>query len=182
MLDGKINYVIIKHLQSGVYHEKRYNKDQYFKAQAKAWLQAQDAYEKRQGHIKPQAPKRPQKTICLMGYLFPSKERLKNSDAIKAVLDQARPFRGKLVNIYLVKRPAGSCNRAAFLVRKALYNKKLVLRNRFKRVLREAYRHTRHLLPEGYDIAIMAMCLKKDTKSTNVQKELKDVFKKISKK
>jgi len=117
-----------------------------------------------------------------MGYSFHSKERLKNSDAIKAVLDHARPFRGNLVNIYVVKMPAGSCNRVAFLVRKALYNKKIVLRNRFKRVLREAYRHTRHLLPENYDIAIMAMRLKKDTKPTSVQKELSDAFKNISKK
>jgi len=43
-LDGKINYVIIKHLRLGEYHEKRYYKDNYFKAQAKAWIQAQDGY------------------------------------------------------------------------------------------------------------------------------------------
>ena len=63
-----------------------------------------------------------------------------------------------------------------------LYNKKVVLRNRFKRLLREAYRKTKHLLLPGYDIVILATNIKKNTKSSAVEEEIANAFKKCIKK
>ena len=116
-------------------------------------------------------------------YSFAKKESLKNNVSIKNVLDRGIPLRGRLINIYILKRPDGSdINRVAFAVRKHLYAKKLVLRNRLKRVLREAYRKTKRFLAGGHDVVILAVNIKENIKSTVIEREITDVFKKHSKK
>ena len=112
---------------------------------------------------------------------FAKRERLKKNSSIKQVFDKGVPSKGRLINIYLLETDSG-INRAAFLVRKNLYNKKSVLRNRFRRVLREAYRKTKHMLPTGHDIVILATRINKSTRSEAVERELNHVFKKYSKK
>lgn len=113
---------------------------------------------------------------------FTRKEHLKKNDSIKHVFDKGTSFRSRSTHIYLLKRNAGPhVNRVAFLIRKKLYNKKIVLRNRFRRVLKEAYRKAKHFLPAGYDILILATNIKKHTKSYLIEKEMADVFKKYSK-
>jgi ribonuclease P protein component len=110
---------------------------------------------------------------------FTKKEHLKKGTLIRQVFDKGLPQRGRLINIYLLRENhRRGFNRVAFIVKKDLYNKKLVLRNRYKRILREAYRKTKYLLPSGFDIVILATGLKKDTKSLAVERELRDVFKK----
>jgi len=114
---------------------------------------------------------------------FTKKEHLKKNNAIKAVFDKGISSKGRLIKVYLLKKETGPfINRAAFVIRKGSYNKKAVLRNRFKRLLREAYRKTKRLLPAGYDIVILAVNLKQYTKSIAVEKDMADVFKKYLKK
>ena len=114
---------------------------------------------------------------------FTKKEHLKDASSIRNVFDKGVSSRGRLIKLFLLKRQTNShINRVAFIVRKDLYNKKIVLRNRFKRLLREAYRKTKHLLPYGYDIVILATNIKKDTKSTLLEEEVANVFKKSIKK
>lgn len=111
------------------------------------------------------------------------KERLKKNSLIKAVFDKGLCYKHKSVTLYILKRTSDTgINRCAFICRKALYDKKAVLRNRFRRVLREAYRKTKNLLPKGYDIVILATHIKKNTKSTLIESEISDVFKKCFKK
>ncbi|MFC1667109.1 ribonuclease P protein component [Candidatus Omnitrophota bacterium] len=112
---------------------------------------------------------------------FTMKEHLKKNDLIRDVFDKGAPFKCSLTHIYLLKRNTGShLNRVAFISRKRLHNKKAVLRNRFRRLLREAYRKTKHLLPGGYDIVILGTNLKKHTKSTAIEREITNAFKKIA--
>ncbi len=119
----------------------------------------------------------------MTGNSFTRNERLKNNASIKKVFDKGAPFRARLITVFLLKRDnASGVNKAAFVVRKSLYNKKLVLRNRFRRILRQAYIKTKGLLPDGHDIVILGSNLKKDTKSSEIQKELAYVFKKRVKK
>ncbi|MBU1006102.1 MAG: ribonuclease P protein component [Candidatus Omnitrophica bacterium] len=114
---------------------------------------------------------------------FTKEEHLKKSGLIKTVFDKGIPFKAKFITVYILKRDTcAHLNRAAFIIRKILCDKKSVLRNRFRRVLREAYRKTKHLLPSGHDIIILAVATKKNTKSDTVEKELGYVFKKYCKK
>ena len=116
-------------------------------------------------------------------HAFLKNERLKKKETIKNVFDRGALFKGRLINIFILKRGADSCaNRAAFIIRKNSYNKRAVLKNRVKRLLREGYRKTKHLLPPGYDIIVLATHIKKDIKSIDVEKDLADVFKKNIKK
>jgi ribonuclease P protein component len=113
---------------------------------------------------------------------FSRKESLKKSGAIKAVLDNGICHRSQSINVYLLKKPGISNNKAAFICKKALHQKKAVLRNRVRRILREAYRRTKHVLPEGFDIVIIGTKISQDMLSTEIERELMDVFKKYIKK
>ncbi len=108
---------------------------------------------------------------------FSRKERLKKNDAIKAVLDHGICYRSKSINIYVLKRPDADVNKAAFICKKALHQKKSVLRNRVRRLLREAYRKTKHILPAGYDIVIIGTRIMKGALSREIEREIIDVFK-----
>jgi len=112
-----------------------------------------------------------------------SEESLKRYSLIREVFDKGTPTRGRLTTIFLLKRVTNSAiNKAAFIPKKNLYNKKIVLRNRFRRILREAYRKTKHLLPGGYDIVILATKVNKKTKSIAIEREIQNAFKKCVKK
>ncbi|MDP2980778.1 MAG: ribonuclease P protein component [Candidatus Omnitrophota bacterium] len=113
---------------------------------------------------------------------FSRKERLKKNDAIKAVLDRGICYRSKSINIYVLKRPDADVNKAAFICKKALHQKKSVLRNRVRRILKEAYRKTRHIFPAGHDIVIIGTKITQAALSTEIEREIIDVFKKYIKK
>lgn len=114
---------------------------------------------------------------------FSQKERLRKNSSIKSVFNKGVLYRAGLIDLYLLKRGGASgTNRCAFICRKGLHQKKSVLRNRIRRVLREAYRKTKHLFPAGYDIVIIAKGIKEYTKSNLIEKEISDVFKKRVKK
>ncbi len=114
---------------------------------------------------------------------FTTKERLKKNKLIRDVFDKGGCIRQKSIAVFLLKRAQGDdVNRVSFVVSKNLYNKKPVLRNRLRRILRESYRRTKHMLVPSYDIVILATNLKKGTKSTNIEYELKDAFKRYVKK
>jgi ribonuclease P protein component len=118
----------------------------------------------------------------MVKHSFLREERLKKNKDIKAVLDQGTCYKTKSVNIYILKRSDNGFNRAGFICRKNLHQKKAVLRNRLKRVLREAYRSTKHVCPCGHDIVVLGTNLNKDTKSNILEREITDVFYKHSKK
>ena len=113
---------------------------------------------------------------------FSRKERLKKNSAIKAVFDKGVCCRAKSINIYILKRPDADVNRVAFICKKALHQKKSVLRNRIRRVIREAYRKTKQTLPYGHDIVIIGTRLNQSTGSAEIEREILDVFKKYIKK
>jgi len=116
-------------------------------------------------------------------FRFTKKERIKSSALINQVFEKGLPYKGRFLNIYFLERDTKSePNRVAFVVNRHLYNKKVVSKNRFKRILREAYRRTKHLLSPGFDIVISSARLKETTTSSDLEKELEDVFKKISNK
>ena len=114
---------------------------------------------------------------------FKRNERLKRNEDIKQVFDNGILFKSASLNIYLLKRDTGSrYSRAGFVIKKLLYNKKKVLRNRFRRLLKEAYIKAKHILPEPYDIVILAKKIKKDTPVVVLEREITNGIKKIIKK
>jgi len=113
---------------------------------------------------------------------FSRKESLKKNAAIKAVLDNGLCYRSKSVNIYILKRSDAGINKAAFICKKALHQKKSVLRNRVRRMLREAYRQAKNALPLGHDVVIVGTKITQRTLSPVIEREIIDVFKKYSKK
>jgi ribonuclease P protein component len=113
---------------------------------------------------------------------FSIKERLKKNNAIKAALDNGVCCKSKSINVYVIKRHDAGVNKAAFICKKALHQKKSVLRNRIRRLLKEAYRKTKHIFPVGHDIVIVGTRVTKNTLSTEIEREIIDVFKKYTKK
>jgi len=113
---------------------------------------------------------------------FSRAEHLKKNDDIKAVLDKGVCYKSGPVNVYILKMPGAGKNKAAFICKKALHQKKTVLRNRIRRILRESYRKTSHFLPLENNIVIIGTKITKDMLSTEVERELASVFKKHSKK
>ncbi len=110
-------------------------------------------------------------------------ELLKKNSQIKRVFDKGKSTRGKLVTIiFLEQNEAPGLNRVAFVPTRNSHRGKIVLKNRYKRVLREAYRQVKKSSPIGYDTVILGTNINKQTKSTEIEKDLTSVFKKISKK
>lgn len=117
-----------------------------------------------------------------MNTTLSNRERLKKNGDIKRVFDEGVILKGKLVSVFIRRDTGLHTNRAAFIIKKSLYNKKIILRNRFRRVLREAYRHSKFLLPQGHDIVVLGFHLDKNTKSTIVERDIKNVLKKYTEK
>jgi len=116
-------------------------------------------------------------------YFLKEQELLKKNSQIKRVFDKGNPVRGRLVTIILLEQnEAPGLNRVAFVPTRNSHRGKIVLKNRYKRVIREAYRQVKKSLPVGYDTVILGTNINKHTKSTEIEKDLLSVFKKISKK
>ncbi len=115
---------------------------------------------------------------------FTSKEHLREDDLIKGVFDKGVSFKHKSITVFFLKRKNTDCsiNRVAFTYRKNLFNKKLVLRNRIKRLLKESYRKTKSILPSSYDIVILATNIRVGMKAPILEKEMANVFKECVKK
>jgi ribonuclease P protein component len=111
---------------------------------------------------------------------FSKKESLKKNSEIKGVFDKGICYRATSINVYILKKPDNGINKAAFICKKTLHQKKSVLRNRIRRVIREAYRRVKHILPAGCDIIVVGTKISKNTLSQTIEKEIADVFKKFS--
>lgn len=121
----------------------------------------------------------------MVQHSFARKERLTKNQSIKLVFEKGDFYRHKFISIYIYKpqRESDDVNRAAFIVKRQLCDKKSVLRNRFRRIVAEAYRRTKHFFSgHGCDIIILATHIKKNTKSGEIENELKDAFKKCANK
>ncbi|MFH1782024.1 MAG: ribonuclease P protein component [Candidatus Omnitrophota bacterium] len=114
---------------------------------------------------------------------FLKEERLRKYDQIKDIFRTGTPIKGRFLKLYIHKRDDGlPKKRVAFVISKRLCNKNSVLRNRYRRLLREAYRLNKHVLNRPLDIVILAQSLQENTRGPEVQKDLENVFKKFIKK
>ncbi len=99
-------------------------------------------------------------------YRLPKSEILKKSADFEAVFNGGRRWEGQILKCFYIK---ADDRKIGFIVPKRLG--KAVFRNRFKRLMREVYRHHRHTVGEFW-ILIMA----KNTGKPPVQTELETEF------
>ncbi len=83
---------------------------------------------------------------------FPKKRRLASNRQFKAVLDHGRRAGDHLLTLYMAPNPYGY-PRLGVSVGKS--SGKAVVRNRLKRLLREAFRQSQHQIPQGFDYVLM---------------------------
>ena len=83
---------------------------------------------------------------------FPKKRRLASNRQFKAVLDHGRRAGDHLLTLYMAPNPCGY-PRLGVSVGKSAGN--AVVRNRLKRLLREAFRQSQDRLPQGFDYVLM---------------------------
>jgi ribonuclease P protein component len=83
---------------------------------------------------------------------FPKKRRLASNRQFKAVLDHGRRAGDHLLTLYMAPNPCGY-PRLGVSVGKSSGN--AVVRNRLKRLLREAFRQSQHQIPQDFDYVLM---------------------------
>ena len=83
---------------------------------------------------------------------LPKSERLKKSD-FKILFREGKRIRGKLFSIQAVNRKE-SVRRVSFAAHRRVGN--AVMRNKAKRMLREAYRMKKNRYPKEFDIVLIA--------------------------
>jgi ribonuclease P protein component len=83
---------------------------------------------------------------------FPKTRRLVSNRQFKAVLDHGRRAGNSLLTLYVAENDRGR-PRLGISVGKA--SGKAVVRNRLKRLLREAFRQSQDLLPPSFDYLLM---------------------------
>jgi len=87
-----------------------------------------------------------------MALSFPKKRRLASNRQFKAVLDHGRRAGDHLLTLYMAPNPYGY-PRLGVSVGKSSGN--AVVRNRLKRLLREAFRQSQHQIPQEFDYVMM---------------------------
>ncbi len=87
-----------------------------------------------------------------MALSFPKKKRLASNRQFKAVLDHGRRVGDHLLTLYMAPNPCGY-PRLGVSVGKSSGN--AVVRNRLKRLLREAFRQSQHQIPQDFDYVLM---------------------------
>jgi ribonuclease P protein component len=83
---------------------------------------------------------------------LPKRRRLASNRQFKAVLDHGRRAGDPLLTLYMAPNPYGY-PRLAVSVGKACGE--AVVRNRLKRLLREAFRLSQHQIPQDFDYLLM---------------------------
>ncbi len=85
-------------------------------------------------------------------FSFQRDQRLLSNDQFKAVLDCGRRFGDGLLTLYMAQN---ECGHARLGVSVGKSHGDAVARNRWKRLLREAFRQSQEQIPAGYDYVLL---------------------------
>jgi ribonuclease P protein component len=100
-------------------------------------------------------------------------ERLKNSRQFTHVYKKGKSKANKFLVLYCLKNDV-SYNRIGISVSKKVGN--AVIRNRSKRLIKEAFRLNKGNMDEGYDFVFIARVRMKDAKYTDVENSVKNLI------
>jgi len=101
-------------------------------------------------------------------FSFPKKKRLISNSQFKAVLTNGRRRSNGVLMLYMSKNNL-EYSRLGVSVGKSQGN--AVVRNRLKRLMREAFRQNQHQIPAGFDYVLMIS--PQWLKKSNVEKSIK---------
>jgi ribonuclease P protein component len=106
---------------------------------------------------------------------------MKQPDVLRKQEDFTRLYKngkssGSRYLVLLYRKNGLPYNRKAFLASKKVGNS--VCRNRARRLMKEAFRHTEEALPIGYDFLLIARHSILEVKEDSVEKSLRSIFSK----
>jgi ribonuclease P protein component len=101
-------------------------------------------------------------------FSFPKKKRLVSNSQFKAVMARSRRLSNGGLTLYMARN---GCEYSRLGVSVGKSSGNAVVRNRFKRLIREAFRQNQHQIPAGFDYVLMIS--PRWPKKSNVEKSPK---------
>lgn len=106
--------------------------------------------------------------------MFKKEEKLRNNREFRRVYDSGKSFANKYLVLFFIENDL-TYNRVGFVTTKKLGNS--VVRNKYRRRLKEAYKKNQSEIKTGYDIILLFRAGAKDIDYWKVESALRHIFK-----
>jgi ribonuclease P protein component len=144
------------------------------------WIPQKNENSQRASNRKPQKKNRKKEAYHRVGLSFPKALRILFRGQFQRINKEGRRFSGKTVYFQYQEGASSQAGRTRLGITVSKKYGKAHDRNRFKRVVREAFRESYDLIPKGINLHILPRLPRKEISKEMILRDMQDLLKHIS--